>query len=131
MAYHSPCDDAPSFVPKLCFSPSFVTIGGFEYVKISPAKYISAQEFSELQERGRTSRPSVSPPPRTVAPVLPNDQPVQFPIEPFSEFTPKVNDFYACVNRLGQEFYDVARTFDFFQDPCASKNQGGCPLLCS
>ena len=122
MAYHSPCDDEPSFVPKLCFSPSFVTIGGFKYVEISLAKYISAQEFSELQERGRTSRPSVSPPPRIASPVLPNDQPVQFPMEPFSEFTPRVNELYAHVNRLGQEFYNVARTFDFVQDPCANTN---------
>ena len=38
-------------------------------------------------------------------------------MEPFSEFTPRVNELHAHVNRLGQDFYNVERTFDFVQDP--------------
>ncbi len=117
-SHFSPYDEGPSF------SPSFVTVGGFEYVEISPAKYISAQEFSELQERERTSRLSASSPPSIVSPVLSNDQPVQFHMEPFSEFTPRVNELNAHVDRLGQGFYNVERTFDFIQDPYDNTNHG-------
>ncbi len=119
----------PPYDERPIFSPSLVTIGGFEYVEVSLSKYISSQEFQELQEREKISRLSTNLSRGMVSHVLSNDQLARFPIEPFSEFTPKLIDLNAHVDRLGQGFSNIERIFEFVQDPYDNTNYGSLSFV--
>jgi hypothetical protein len=50
-------------------------------------------------------------------------------MEPFSEFTPRVIELNAHVDRLGQEFANLERIFDFVQDPYDNTNHGSLSFV--
>lgn len=110
-SHFSLSDERPSF------TPSFVTIGGFEYVEVSPTKYILAQEFEELQEREGVSRISTNPSLGVVSLVLSNHPPSQFPIEPYCDPRAKIKELYDHTDRVCVNSGSFGRRFSYVQNP--------------
>ncbi len=46
----------PLYHERRSFIPSLITIYGYRCVEISPAKYISIEEFQKIQDSEKTSR---------------------------------------------------------------------------